>query len=397
LWCSFCRPEKVAEKEPEKKIAEKPKPAAKKPAAKKTAPKKKKTPEPDSDDMEESSEEQDDNEESEEDSFDDESSDEERELDMETFDTQTLVKDEEDRKYLDSLPELEREGILAERFEELKNKEDMKKALRESKRKQREEKGPAKGTRTSKRKAAEKAKAPPKKKAKASDTANDAEIAASLTDRGTGRNRDATGAKGKKAAALAALRQERKSAIAARGDESEEDESDFGDDSEDSDDDYEEGTLKPWQQKKGRTRVSQLDQMSSDESMDEEPDKDTDLTQAEAPPAELEDIKKVTIPRRRLARWCNEPFFKQAVVGSFVRLFLGEDDNGEKKYRVCQIDDLVKGEKTYNFPVADRREKPVSTGCSLTGFLFLDRIHVAVLWNACLTHFLSCFILTGRV
>lgn len=63
---------------------------------------------------------------------DDESSDEERELDMETFDTQTLVKDEEDRKYLDSLPELEREAILGERFEKLKAQQDMKKALRES-------------------------------------------------------------------------------------------------------------------------------------------------------------------------------------------------------------------------------------------------------------------------
>lgn len=64
---------------------------------------------------------------------DDDSSDEERELDMETFDTQTLVKDDEDRKYLDSLPELEREAILGDRFEKLKAEQDMKKALRESK------------------------------------------------------------------------------------------------------------------------------------------------------------------------------------------------------------------------------------------------------------------------
>ena len=67
------------------------------------------------------------------DSDDEDSSDEERELDMETFDTNTLVKDDEDRKYLDSLPELERENILGERFEQLKAKQDMKKALRESK------------------------------------------------------------------------------------------------------------------------------------------------------------------------------------------------------------------------------------------------------------------------
>ena len=68
-----------------------------------------------------------------EESDDDESSDEEAELDMETFDTQRLVKDEEDQKYLDSLPEFEREAILGERFEKRKAEHDMKKALRESK------------------------------------------------------------------------------------------------------------------------------------------------------------------------------------------------------------------------------------------------------------------------
>jgi hypothetical protein len=87
-------------------------------------------------------------------------------------------------------------------------------------RRQKEEKAPAKPTRASKRKAPEpkpKVKAPPKKKAKpaepeppAVDTSKDAAIAAKLADtRGSGRNRDATGAKSKKAAALAQLREVR--------------------------------------------------------------------------------------------------------------------------------------------------------------------------------------------
>ena len=133
LLLLLLRPEKVPEKPKPKAAAKKPakKAPAKKTPAKKPAPKKKKAPEPDSDDMEESEEEDlvgdvdsDD---------DDDSSDEERELDMETFDTQTLVKDDADRKYLDSLPELEREAILGDRFEKLKAEQDMKKALRESK------------------------------------------------------------------------------------------------------------------------------------------------------------------------------------------------------------------------------------------------------------------------
>ena len=136
----YLRPGKKAAEQPEKpKLAPAPAPPPKS-APKKASPKPKPAPkekakEPAADDMEESEEEEQVGDaDGDDDSDDDESSsDEERELDMETFDTQTLVKDEEDRKYLDSLPELEREAILGDRFEMLKAEQDMKKALRESK------------------------------------------------------------------------------------------------------------------------------------------------------------------------------------------------------------------------------------------------------------------------
>jgi RNA polymerase-associated protein RTF1 len=129
---------------------------------------------------------------------DDETSEDEMELD--TDDPKKLVKDEEDQKYLDSLPELEREAILADRFEKLKNEADMKRALRESKRKEREA-----------RKAGQKSKGEKKSgstKSSKVDTSKDAEIAAALgSSRDTGgRNRDVAGVKSKKAAALADLR-----------------------------------------------------------------------------------------------------------------------------------------------------------------------------------------------
>jgi RNA polymerase-associated protein RTF1 len=162
--------------------------------------------------------------------------------------------------------------------------------------------------------------------------------------------------------------QERKNILDSKKDDDDESVSDFGDDSSDSDDDYDDGTAaKPWQQKKTKSTVSRLDQMDTDESADEgKGQKDPAAASKEAPPAELEDFAKVTIPRRRLARWCNEPFFVQAVQDSFVRLFLGEDDQGEKVYRLCQIVDVTKGEKTYKFPTANRREKPISTDKLLT-------------------------------
>ena len=103
------------------------KPAQKRKASVPPPPPPKKDPsEDEADDMEESSSEEEAGSSSSE-------SEEERELDMETFDTQKLVEDEEDQKMLDALPEIQREAILGERFEKLKNAADMKRALRVSK------------------------------------------------------------------------------------------------------------------------------------------------------------------------------------------------------------------------------------------------------------------------
>merc|ERR1719446_430229 len=59
---------------------------------------------------------------------------------MDKLDQNDLIQDEEDRKYLDALPEIERESILAQRFEKRKAEMDMKRALRENKKKEKERK-----------------------------------------------------------------------------------------------------------------------------------------------------------------------------------------------------------------------------------------------------------------
>jgi len=226
-----------------------------------------------------------------------------------------------------------------------------------------------------------------KAKKKDEDTEGDAELAAKLSSsRESTRNRDALGTKAKKDAARAKMRevsvggsmcslvcviallsnsfihliplQQRKTIMDQKEDEEEEDESDLEFESdEDSDDDYEEV---PWQQKKKTLKTSSiLDReeeapAGSDEEMTAEPGK--------APPveAELEDYMKVTMPRRRLARWCNEPFFDQAVLGCFVRLFIGESEDGKKCYRLCEIIDVEKSKSEYKFPAPSSREMPVS-------------------------------------
>ncbi len=139
-----------------------------------------------------------------EESDDDSSSEEEFDMDMENLDQNQLIKDEDDRKHLESLSEFDREAILAQRFEQRKKEHDMRVALRETKRKEREAK---KGQKATKRKAPASAKKA-SKKAKEDDTSKDEELAQSLTSRRSStRDRDANKKKESTKKALAALRE----------------------------------------------------------------------------------------------------------------------------------------------------------------------------------------------
>ena len=53
-------------------------------------------------------------------------------FDPDNLDPSFLVTDEDDQRYLESLPELQREAILGERFEKLKSSVDMNRALKEA-------------------------------------------------------------------------------------------------------------------------------------------------------------------------------------------------------------------------------------------------------------------------
>ena len=219
-----------------------------------------------------------------------------------------------------------------------------------------------------------KRKAPASKDSKKkSRTEKDEELAKKLEGtRSSARTKDVSGAKSKKAAALAALKRQRKIQQDMEESSSDGSELDFGDDDEDSDEDYEEAGLKPWQMKakaatKGRDDGVDDDDMDIDDDDNEKVGTksrartSTGSTAISASDAGLEDFLKVTIPRRRLAQWCNEPFFDAAVLECFVRLFIGEDGNGEKVYRLCEIVDVKVDKRTYKFPVTDKNEKPLST------------------------------------
>ncbi|CAJ2632838.1 unnamed protein product [Trifolium pratense] len=50
----------------------------------------------------------------------------------------------------------------------------------------------------------------------------------------------------------------------------------------------------------------------------------------------FEDIREITIPRSKLAKWLMEPFFEELIVGCFVRVGIGRSKTGPI-YRLCMV------------------------------------------------------------
>jgi RNA polymerase-associated protein RTF1 len=195
-------------------------------------------------------------------------------------------------------------------------------------------------------------------------TDRDEDLAKSLDGRrSSARSRDVSGAKGRQMKALAELKRQRK-IQQDFVEESSESDIDFDDD-DDSDDDYQGDekaqAAKPWQSK-GKAKASSDGDGSDMDVDDDDDDKDDKVNDANAAmEAALADFQKITVPRRRLERWCNEPYFKDAVLNCYVRMFIGEDDNGDKQYRLCEIVDVMTGKKTYKFPRTEENATPTST------------------------------------
>lgn len=72
---------------------------------------------------------------------------------------------------------------------------------------------------------------------------------------------------------------------------------------------------------------------------------------AEEPEADVDDIRSITIPRRRLLKWFMEPFFEETIVGCFVRIGIGVSSTGSSIYRCCFVKnvDAKDPDKAYKF------------------------------------------------
>ncbi|KAK4273382.1 hypothetical protein QN277_021797 [Acacia crassicarpa] len=82
---------------------------------------------------------------------------------------------------------------------------------------------------------------------------------------------------------------------------------------------------------------SDSDRESSDHNDLVDSDDDRDVTGSEVPT--FDDIHEITLRRSKLARWLNEPFFDELIVGCFVRIGIGKSDD-RPVYRLCMIQSI---------------------------------------------------------
>jgi len=201
------------------------------------------------------------------------------------------------------------------------------------------------------------------------DTSKDAALAADLALGRTAKNRDVSGVKAKKKLALDKLRKARIGATTSKKDEEEDDDLDYGDDNDEDSDDGDEA-FEPWVTKKAK--ISRLAELGRGDSDDDSDGGKREKSQRAFVEADLSDFAKVTVPRRRLSRWCNEPFFEDAVVEFYVRLAIGRDNITQKPcYRLCKVVGVETG-RQYQFPPSgDSSVKPVRTfhTCTLSTLL----------------------------
>jgi len=101
-----------------------------------------------------------------------------------------------------------------------------------------------------------------------------------------------------------------------------------------------------------RKSSSSSSESSSDESSGDERRRrgsDDERSQIEEVPFELEHktMNSIRLSRFKMSQWCHTPFFKETVIGCFVRLSVGIKD-GKQMYRIAEITDVSQGPVAYD-------------------------------------------------
>ncbi|KAF9111028.1 RNA polymerase-associated protein rtf1 [Mortierella sp. AM989] len=106
----------------------------------------------------------------------------------------------------------------------------------------------------------------------------------------------------------------------------------------------------PKRRRKGSVDYSDKSETPSSEDepdYESEPEKKKSSKSIARKPAALDDLNSIRLTRDRLEKWCYSPFFKDTVVGCYVRLLLGPDQNRQPVYRITEIIGVGKQSKIY--------------------------------------------------
>ncbi|KAF3922351.1 hypothetical protein AA313_de0201161 [Arthrobotrys entomopaga] len=224
-------------------------------------------------------------------------------------------KDAADKAYLDSLPELEREGVLAERAEEVSKwkeakemRDRMRRQKQEAERKKKKDEAHLGARRSTRGESSAKKTAESKKKSQLSELV---------------KRRDEKSAR--KAGVDASDRSRKKRRNAS---------SDRSEGEEDSESDHDRGSQPVWT----------THEKSSSKKVSEE--------------ASLADLKLLIVGRSTIAKFWAHPGFEDATVGCFARVCIGNHpETGKSVYRLCQIKGWQDSRHIYEVTGGDRTIK----------------------------------------
>jgi RNA polymerase-associated protein RTF1 len=98
---------------------------------------------------------------------------------------------------------------------------------------------------------------------------------------------------------------------------------------------------------------SESEKESSSDDDGELVDSDDDKNIDDLDKPTFEDIKEITIRRSRLVKWLNEPFFEELMVGCFVRIGIGKSEN-VPVYRLCMVQRVEWGDPNKHYKVENK-------------------------------------------
>ncbi|GAA5997740.1 RNA polymerase-associated protein [Rhodotorula paludigena] len=220
-----------------------------------------------------------------------------------------IYTDAAERARVQDLPELEREEFIANRQEQINERETRKQVAKLAARSG----GAAAG----------------------GDSDVDDDDEEYEATRGT-RSRKATGSSKTKAEGYEKLRKSR----AEKGKKKEKK-------ADDSDDEYEDEPRKSRRRKQSSDAESGSDMDESDEE-DASRTRKAKSKKAGPEPASLAEMSHIIVTRAKLAQMCAAPWFKDWVVGAFVRVVVGMNPEG-RQYRLAEVTDITPAREPYRF------------------------------------------------